>query len=159
MLAPRKSRLIGTQMRAKKTVKEIQPMLTDITKFINTGLYGKSLWSVLTALRGPDADLGLFSDTTLDMWDVKCATTCVIRYALGLKGDIRDGNINQYAFTVKPDSKELAEYRQKIPYGHFGTHAREAFIALGLEWTKVNKLDADELKAKYKRRAIAKRRS
>jgi hypothetical protein len=147
-------------MRAKTHAKEVNSTLEVLVKAINTDVDGKTLWNIISALRGPDRDLRILGDKELDMNSVKDATTCVLRYALGLNYGIQDGTGGNYWFSVNADTKAFAEYRKNIPYDHFGQHARDAFRALGLEWTKVNsKLDADKLKAKYKRRAIAKRRS
>jgi|SRR5271157_248763 len=137
-------------MRAKTKAKEVNAILIPLVKFINTGTDARSLWSILTALRGPDSNLETLGPKALDMTDVKEATTCVLRHALGLKYGIKDGPTSQYWFSVNPDTEAFAEYRRNIPYGHFGTHARDAFAALGLQWVKVNNFKSDRTAAKKK---------
>ena len=103
----------------------------------------------MSALRGPDRNL-IVDGGERDMTDVKDATTCVLRYALGLNYGIRNGPNDSYCFSVHEDTKEFAEYRrERIPYDHFGQHARDAFHALGLSWDRVN-----TFKVKAKKKAL-----
>jgi hypothetical protein len=146
-------------MRSKSPAKQVNAVLLPLLKYINTGTDARTLWNILSALRGPDGDIPTLGDKKLDMTDVKDATTCVLRHALGLEYGIKDGPTGQYWFSVHPDTEAFAEYRKNIPYGHFGTHARDAFIALGLSWTKVNSFRDAKKAAKYKAMAIRKRRS
>lgn len=142
-------------MRVKSPAKEIDPILAQVVKYLNKGTDAKSLWDVLTALRGPDAKIDGLPDTIIhtgfSMDEVKDATTCVLRYALGLQYGIKNGHGDSYWFSLHPDSKKLAEYRKTIPYGHFRNHAEDAFRALGLSWSKINHFPADKKKTARKR--------
>lgn len=88
----------------------------------------KNLWHVLTALRGPDE--GSF--------DVKDATTAVLRHALGLRYDDNGA-------VTGPDSEFFAQERGRIFHeftlptsGHFRKHMRDAFNALNMGLYNVN---------------------
>lgn len=137
-------------MRAKSPAKEVNDVLGLLVKSINTSVDGKLIWNVVSALRGPDRNL-IVDGGERDMTDVKDATTCVLRYALGLNYGIRNGRfVGSYWFSVHEDTKEFAEYRrERIPYDHFGLHARDAFRALGLSWDRVN-----TFKVKAKKKAL-----
>lgn len=119
-------------------MKTIVSILSDITKFMNgadpdwsqtiNDTEGGKLWSILTALRGPDKDDGLGM--------LKAATTAVIRHRIGLAKNNYGGAI------VNPDSEAYAQYRQTQARddgtSHFITHAQLAFEALGLKWDELN---------------------
>jgi hypothetical protein len=93
----------------------------------------QELWSVVTALRGPDNG----NDTA------KKATTCVIRHTLGFKNEVENDWI---PFVVNPDEEANVSVREYLTHtrlfeeqGHFYSHVKSAFVALNLEWDKVNK--------------------
>jgi hypothetical protein len=106
---------------------ETKDLLKTIVDFINTHDQSSNtptdLWSILTALRGPDD-----GDA-----EAKVATTGVIRNHLGLNTEI-------WRFVVCKDKQTYAELRQKCEFtsSHFFSHARIAFQALGLKWNEVN---------------------
>jgi hypothetical protein len=113
-------------------------LLRQIVKFLNTDKTGDAgkLWHVLTALRGPDDESA----------ELKAATTAVIRHAIGLKGTvttyngIQDGSNSTYTFILNRDTKKHTALRGVEMHGsHFKQHANYAFMALGLNWWKVNK--------------------
>ena len=106
-----------------------------IIRPLSTVHEGHKLWSVLTALRGPDSD----SDR------LKYATTSVIRWHAFKRTYLAGGPIINY------DSVSHADRRKKLqvafaanPHSddgtsrHFWSHVTEAFEALGLSLTEVN---------------------
>ncbi len=123
-------------MKVKKKVKKKEKLgafereLAHLVKFFNRNdEESTKLWSVITALRGPDSD-GFGS------YERKCAVTGVIRYMAGL-GSLSRAVINN------PDSPNRAEVRKNITRNgedseHFRDHAYRAFEALGLLWGKDN---------------------
>lgn len=118
-------------------MKAISPKLKRLLYRIDTVLAEASddsikLWDILTALRGPDA-LGSLT---------KNATTAVIRatafprtYNSKQEGEPFGGAI---LATFKKDQSGNVAIRQGIDGGHFRSHAKYAFHALGLDWDKVN---------------------
>ena len=97
--------------------------LARIVRFLNKNNdQSESLWSVLTALRGPDSN----------DWDEKLPTTCVIRSVIGLRQDFDMA-------TVEPETERNAGIRANIKSGHFRRHAVDAFNTLGLDWDALNK--------------------
>lgn len=91
---------------------------TDVTKN-----EGNKLYTLLTALRGPDND----------SCRVKEATTSVIRYALF--GDILSRM--PFGAIVNPDEyrHELIRIEKDKLFNHFVQHAKDAFKVLGLKWS------------------------
>ncbi len=92
-----------------------------------------ALWDVLTALRGPDYS---GPEDVHEAADLKTATTCVVRDALGLTPARFETG-----FSSHPDELLLASVRcvlNEKPSSHFVAHARRAFDALGLAWLRVN---------------------
>lgn len=107
------------------------------------------IWDILTALRGPDQRT-FKAEVRTQTWpyrealevsqaEVKRATTNIIRGALGL--DARFGT------ATKPteDTQANAEVRKKLARivaqadgFHFFSHAKAAFVALGLKWDEPN---------------------
>lgn len=131
-------------MKSKTKTKQIkQPttckqMLKLLRKFMKTAPTeeARGLWDVLTALRGPDG---------VDSYQLKGFTTQVIRHKVfGI-----DSPVAMFA-NISEDSAENAAFRCglsrstkcfQIPHfnnGHFRTHARKAFDALGLYWHQDN---------------------
>src|SRR5689334_10587648 len=98
----------------------VEPKQEDhITKvfrqLLDRGLSGKQLWDVLTALRGPDDG----------NYDVKDATTSVIRYTLGFRQSntlIGVSSDHQGYFNSNPDEERFVETRKavNIAFSHFG---------------------------------------
>lgn len=104
-----------------------------------TNLTEQQIWSIISALRGPDNE----------SMHLKACTTEVIRYALGFRQkpefilaaivDIDQQNL----FCSSPDNTEKADFRGKgysLDSGgyHFWNHSEKAFEALGLHWSRVN---------------------
>lgn len=89
-----------------------------------------ALWSILTALRGPD----IFS-----VAHIKGYTTMPIRTASFPKTSIADGAqaVIGAAFTHLLGNEELEVNLKKIPYdtgwGHFRNHIERAVDALGIK--------------------------
>ncbi len=102
-------------------------------QLLDRGLSGQQLWDVVSALRGPDNGL----------WDLKDATTNVIRYTLGFRQTTLHRGVTleaQNVFCCNPDSEIFVEIRKNINlFGHFESHCKKAFDALGLKWTEVNR--------------------
>ena len=111
----------------------------------------EALWSILTALRGPDIDISLpeWSST-----QIKAATTGVIRAVfLNIKIDpikAKTGTCySDMGYIIGRDCTEYAQIRQvlwqkyytraRYKDDHFVSHAIAAFKNLGLEWSEVNK--------------------
>lgn len=121
--------------------RDILNVLTDISEIVSEkGRNGRDLWDILSALRGPDFDTGIrykLSDTlTIDCFDLKDATTAVIRYNMGVSKD------NAKLAISHPDSSDYARIRilldrSDIP-AHFIVHAKKAFESLDLKWDEVN---------------------
>lgn len=116
-------------------MKEILQQIVDLLSeddgsglALNTNSEGFKLWSVLTALRGPDNDDEV----------VKKATTAVIRWKVGIPKDNSGGAV------VNADSSEYKNIRvgltSEFCSPHFLVHVQNAFTALGLEWSGVNEL-------------------
>lgn len=106
-----------SKLTAKQVLKEIDAMAAGMEP-----LEAKKLWDVLSALRGPDAELGY----------AKRATT----------EQIRRRSLPKLAgkfVAVAPNAREVkepwaVEARGEISAGHFRQHAYAAFDALGLKW-------------------------
>lgn len=100
----------------------MQEMLALLRLFFRTadGNHPQKLWDVLTALRGPDDNQ--------NRMEIKEATTAVIRRSV-LRIDQ-----DKVLAMVQGDQLGNIPVRHDIPYGHFKTHARNAFYALGLDW-------------------------
>jgi len=110
------------QIRTKKpTFKDAQKYLRAFFKRANDYEKG-SLWDVLSALRGPDDQNS----------EVKMATTAVIRQTFLPQG--LPDYLGQW-----DDAEGFPAHRTNMEQGHFRSHARDAFVALGLKWGKVNK--------------------
>jgi hypothetical protein len=105
----------------KRVVKrDWRKMLKTIATFVNVhDEQAKDLWAVLSALRGPDYE------------GYKFSTTGVLRWA----ADITPGP--HWAVSNR-DEDRWAKHRDSLPYDHFGTHIRKAFLALDLKWGEVN---------------------
>lgn len=92
----------------------------------------QELWTVISALRGPDGGDDNF----------KQATTCVIRHKLGFRNEPENDWI---PFVVNSDTLEntfirkcLHRDRFKDKYSHFYNHVRSAFVVLNLDWDNTN---------------------
>lgn len=118
-----------------------EQILDDISKaifpandFIKS--FNIELWSILTALRGPDD--GEYKERT----KLKNATTAVIRYTLlkrVRKLSIEDlNNIQNWWLSCSFDKEEYVELRKTLNHNHFCTHCRNAFDFLGLRWDELN---------------------
>lgn len=93
-----------------------------------------TIWDIITALRGPDHN---------DSYEVKRATTAVIRYSVGIPPS------NNFSCVSLKDDEEKVAIRVSLstleynsPYwttDHFYRHVLNAFWALGLTWNDVNK--------------------
>jgi hypothetical protein len=108
--------------------KNLRQALNQISDMLSDRRYSEDLWSILTALRGPDSRNK----------KLKYATTAVIRQA---------------AFPKKPsallsvystDSEKLAKRRVELftnraDFNHFREHVQDAFNALGLSLDEVNR--------------------
>jgi hypothetical protein len=108
--------------------KNLRQALNQISDMLLDRRYSEDLWSVLTALRGPDSRNK----------KLKYATTAVIRQA---------------AFPKKPsallsvysaDSEKLAKrrvglFKSRADFNHFREHVQDAFSALGLSLDEVNR--------------------
>ncbi len=93
----------------------------------------RNLYSVLTALRGPDSG---------EMADKK-ATTAIIRKVALPRAAAMPFSVFPATSThlglVTDDSEELCKHRVFfVPGGHFRSHAASAFAALELVWVKCN---------------------
>lgn len=100
--------------------------LARIVAFLNRDdCDSAKLWSVLSALRGPD---------TPDPFEVeKAATAAVIRHTIGLR---------MRGLVILPDSERSLVERKAIASGssaHFYAHVANAFGELDLNWRAVNK--------------------
>ncbi|OFV82551.1 MAG: hypothetical protein A2W26_02285 [Acidobacteria bacterium RBG_16_64_8] len=115
----------------------LREMLDVIDEYLSTGNNGWGLWSVLTALRGPDDE----------SWDKKVTTTAVIRLRAFPK------SLGKYG-VVSEDCGVSAAYRHDHPNNadHFAAHAGIAFSALGMDWHKSNKRKFGKTKAGRKTR-------
>lgn len=87
------------------------------------------VWSVLTALRGPDSD---------DPEEKQCTTSIIRRKLLG-----EDSSVEAYA-KIGDDSEFQLKQRllmdaRAVASRHFLSHVRSAFVSLGLKWDKVNR--------------------
>lgn len=118
-----------TRMGTLKTILfDISEMMNERNSSYYEGINdteGGKLWSILTALRGPDDGDG----------SLKKATTAVIRHHIGVHAANLGGAV------ANPDSETLALFRRNFAFGsynHFIFHAKLAFIALGLKWGAVN---------------------
>lgn len=122
-------------------MENVLQVLTTISEIVSErNRDGRNLWDIMSALRGPDFDVKncyKLSDTlTIDCYDLKEATTAVIRYNMGVARD------NAKSVISHPDSEEYVRIRSflemsDIPY-HFIAHSIGAFEALGLKWNEVN---------------------
>ncbi len=105
-------------------------MTKNTRKFITTlrqqfkaadGTTKQQIWSILTALRGPDNQDAYLKD----------ATTGLVRKAVF-------GNILvPFAVVTEMDFSNYIDKR-KDSSGHFSYHAKEAFETLNLKWDEVN---------------------
>lgn len=91
----------------------------------------KELWTVLSALRGPDIKQDYL---------MKHSTTSVIRAVAFPKASVEATDLGGPVYaSMTNDSEEAALYRSGQEYGgHFMFHAMSAFSALGLKWGEVN---------------------
>lgn len=115
----------------KAMLREIRTFLEDETIKHDTR---RGMWHILSALRGPDEE-GV-------SWDVKDATTAVIRYhSLGIAP-------HYLGAIVYEDTEEFCNIRKSDIDGaggnyaggsHFQRHIYLAFEALGLKLREVNK--------------------
>jgi hypothetical protein len=127
-----KSKYQKSQERVRKTLDVVDNVLNCKDREA-----AKSLWDILTALRGPDN-----SDQT---FSTKVATTCVIRSKSLPKTFNSHSTITKNSFISaiaisNNDSPRSLKSRSEFmyPYGHFLSHAKNAFKALGLKWDEVN---------------------
>ena len=93
----------------------------------NRGLNRIKVWSILTALRGPD----------WNKFESKSAVTGLIRGRLGLEVIISKKNI-QFMTITRVDNNGSVKIRKRLEKGHYQYHAKEAFKALDLKWNEVN---------------------
>lgn len=137
-------------------LQDICELLTSSNALISTDeLYYESrkLWSVLTALRGPDwtGPIMPVADSEL-----KECTTEVIRYEL-LRRRKGSGAYFSLAYVSK-DRPAFVERRREIDTStHFGLHAKAAFLALGLKWDELNHQEWKEQDASTKPKEDAER--
>jgi hypothetical protein len=118
-------------------------MLNEIDNFFVTATDDESvkLAQILAALRGPDDRHE----------ELKYATTAIIR-AKAFPKLYKQGHLNEgfckyrcneaIGWVQNEDTPRYLEIRNKYYFlnaHHFLTHAVSAFLALGLEWKKVNK--------------------
>ena len=98
----------------------------------------QTLWSILTALRGPDSGSILEKD----------ATTSVLRAAAFPKtARLSHSEGGRVWASMSNDAQHRANTRSKLPYSeHFHTHIRQAFVALNLKWCEVNTPEVDSYK-------------
>ena len=111
--------------RKPETLREA---LDAVSSLLIDPVYGRDLWNVLTALRGPDSRSRR----------LKYATTCVIRKA-AFPDEPTEG-----MSVFKTDSETYAARRiemelLKLDTPHFREHIYDAFDSLGLETFKENR--------------------
>lgn len=92
----------------------------------------KDLWTILSALRGPDEKSKKL---------VKDCTTSVLRAAaFPMAADSANFTGGPLSASMGNDDSRLAALRTTVLVygGHFEEHSYRAFLALGLKWNKVN---------------------
>lgn len=118
------------------------------------------LYHVLSALRGPDADVPVTpaSASPVADYEAKHATTAVIRSHAFPKTTEAYSRQSYHLFSaggssigvIALDSPERCELRKSIKlsheggFVHFASHALDAFLALDLSWSSVNQLPRRE---------------
>ncbi len=117
---------------------KVREALDQIDKVLAVGdADARALWSVLSALRGPDS-----KDYAL-----KSATTSVIRYtAFPLAAKHADKHGGPLYASMIPDSKVAVAARvvlNRYNGDHFAGHSNDAFRALELRWDLVNEENND----------------
>jgi hypothetical protein len=124
--APTNNQLgISVQEKTSTPIEPDDHIVAAVKNLLAYGYKGEELWSILTALRGPDNQSEMAKD----------ATTAIIRHTLGLK----NGNIG--LFISHKDNEYYAKLRTSVrEYSghHFHYHAKKAFKALNLKWDEVN---------------------
>ena len=112
-------------IKKTKTAKE---MVTLIRSFLTNADLNEALelWHILTALRGPDYNDGLYYDKAM----LKKSTTEVIRHEV-----VGDFVCKRLGCLSSLDTKSRASFRH-MNYSavHFWQHAKLAFKSLGLKW-------------------------
>lgn len=134
---------------------ELRDNLDQIRDALLNTTIGNGLWSILTALRGPDVVLNSDEAKTFGFNEsrLKEATTAVIRHELYRGVERRESRPN--GAIINPDSEAHRAVREAawkactdaaLTSGgngykylwHFTVHAKAAFLALGLKWDEVN---------------------
>lgn len=108
-------------------------LLKDLDGYLASSDGSEEMWAILTGLRGPDHREAVLGTQEFEYYMVKPSTTAVIRqkafpiaarsYKLGY---------------VSGDSDHAVQSRKMMFEGHFLTHAKTAFKALGLKWDEGN---------------------
>src|SRR5574340_78414 len=111
-----------TLAKTKAALKKIEKILADLDD-----LDRHAVWSVLTALRGPDIDPGGNEED-------KLSTTAVIRQA----AFPRIAGVSGALFVSDSAGRAARRRVGGFPSSHFEGHVRNAFKALGLDWDKNN---------------------
>jgi hypothetical protein len=118
-----------------RTTKQFVKMLyrffndSSINSFIRS-----DVWSILTALRGPDSILHPTNKRV-----VKTATTGVLRHKI-----VGDEYIHNIPAVINEDEQIFVNIRNELrsTYNgsdHFLSHIMDAFRAAGLKWNSLNK--------------------
>jgi len=109
--------------------KTLRAALDQIGRMLGDKNYGQDLWSILTALRGPDSQ----------NLAVKFATTAVLRDAAFPNRETVNGSVfrkDQIHFAAT--RRAIFEPGNKRDSSHFRRHIYDAFEALGLNLREVN---------------------
>jgi len=104
----------------------------DYTKKALEGTEGNPIWTVMTAMRGPDTD-----ETDEGPTNLKWETTARLRYATfgnaPHDGGVPDGMPSYHSIgaDVNPDGKYVVvNDKFRVCYDHFGRHIRHAYDEL-----------------------------
>jgi len=110
--------------RRQKSKETARNLIKNVIEFVNTdSLYGRDLWAILTALRGPDTNNMV----------VKALTTQKIRGAVGLSSN---NSANAYSSEEKPEmilslhSFETT-HKENLHFINHHNYAVEALMNLG----------------------------
>lgn len=129
------------QKRPARTARPVQTlslndMLQTLDRFMLKGRETdrRGFYDIITALRGPDAEVGEFGD-----YAPKAAITQPLRYAVFKTG------YPGFRGSISADTEEFAAKRREIGavggIYHYVSHAIAAFDAMGMKWNEVNDLD------------------
>jgi hypothetical protein len=139
---------------------EIKEQLTKVSQMLTEGR-GEEIWSVLSALRGPDFTTQTLSRETegritevlglpaiYNTNSIKSATIGVIRYRLFKLArpaiDPTGNDLGAYWCMDTDFHRQIREILRRASHttdthlDHFLSHAEAAFLTLGMEWDKVN---------------------